>query len=131
MYDTILVPTDGSEHAVRAAEHALAVARAVDAVVHVLAVVDADDADGEGREAVEAITAVARRTDDYRTTIRAGTPHEEILDYVDEHDADLLAMGTHGRTGIERYVAGSVTERVVRLASVPVLTVRQLADDEA
>lgn len=56
--------------------------------------------------------------------ISAGTPHEVILDYVDEHDIDMVVMGTHGRTGVDRYLIGSVTEKVVRLAEVPVVSVR-------
>ena len=60
-----------------------------------------------------------------RTAVLGGTPHEVILDYADDHDVDLVVMGTHGRTGIDRYLLGSVTEKVVRLADTPVLTVRQ------
>ena len=51
-----------------------------------------------------------------------------ILDYVDENGIDCIVMGTHGRRGLEHYLLGSVTERVVRLAKVPVMTVH--ASDE-
>lgn len=53
-----------------------------------------------------------------------GNPHEEILEYVSEHGIDMVIMGTHGRTGLDRVVMGSVAERVVRRSPVPVLTVR-------
>jgi nucleotide-binding universal stress UspA family protein len=59
-----------------------------------------------------------------RTEVRGGVPHEVILDYADTHGIDLVVMGTHGRTGLDRYVLGSVAERVVRMADVPVMTVR-------
>lgn len=53
-----------------------------------------------------------------------GGPSETILEYADDHGVDMITMGTHGRTGLNRYMEGSVTERVVRLAEAPVLTVR-------
>jgi nucleotide-binding universal stress UspA family protein len=62
--------------------------------------------------------------------VSSGTPHRAILDYVDEEDVDLVVMGTHGRTGLDRYLLGSVTEKVVRLSDAPVITVR-LSDDDA
>ena len=52
-----------------------------------------------------------------------------IVSYADEHDTDSRAMGTHGRMGVERYLLGSVAEKVVRLTETPVLTVR-LADSD-
>jgi nucleotide-binding universal stress UspA family protein len=53
-----------------------------------------------------------------------GIPYWSILEYAEEMDVDCIVMGTHGRTGFERYFLGSVTERVARLADVPVLTVK-------
>jgi nucleotide-binding universal stress UspA family protein len=55
--------------------------------------------------------------------VEAGVPHEVILEYVEENDVDVIVMGTHGRTGLDRYLIGSVTEKVVRLAEVPVISV--------
>ncbi|AQL44319.1 universal stress protein [Halorientalis sp. IM1011] len=139
MYDRILVPTDGSDHAVRAAEHALALARAFDATVRVIGVVDiqsvagpfnaggVDDefVDGLKSQARESIEAVEALTDErVETDVLEGTPAKSIVDDAADFDADLIVMGTHGRTGINRYVVGSVTERVVRLADAPVLTAR-------
>jgi len=139
MYDTILVPTDGSEHAVRAAEHGRYLADRFDATVHVLSVADVEGAAGvfdigveeelvtrledQGQEAIDAVEA-ALDSERVTTALVRGEPSEAILDYAAEHDAGLIAMGTHGRTGLDRYVTGSVTERVVRRAEVPVLTVR-------
>jgi len=62
------------------------------------------------------------------TVIKSGTPHKAILAYADEKDVDAIVMGTHGRTGLDKYLLGSVTEKVVRLADVPVLTVRADGD---
>jgi nucleotide-binding universal stress UspA family protein len=54
---------------------------------------------------------------------RVGAPANEILGYAQEHDIDLIVMGTHGREGFERMLLGSVAETVVRKAACPVLTV--------
>lgn len=59
-----------------------------------------------------------------RTAVRGGEPQQVIRDYADEHDVDLVVMGTHGRTGVDRYLLGSDTEDVVRTADVPVVTAR-------
>jgi len=85
----------------------------------------------EARSAVEehgerlvAETADTLGDIEVRTAVRSGGPPEVIRSYADENDVDIIVMGTHGRTGLDRYVLGSVTEKVVRLAEVPVLTVR-------
>lgn len=56
--------------------------------------------------------------------IRVGNPVDEINRFVDEEKVSLIVMGTHGRTGLQHLLIGSVTERVVRTAICPVLTVR-------
>jgi nucleotide-binding universal stress UspA family protein len=61
---------------------------------------------------------------DVATYVRIGSPIDEILRFADEEKVDIIIMGTHGRTGIQRLVAGSVAERVVRAAKMPVMTVR-------
>ncbi|WP_434531797.1 universal stress protein [Haloarcula sp. NS06] len=141
MLDSILVPTDGSEHATRAAEHGAALARAFSASLHVMAVIDTRTAGGpfssgnlddetldrmtaDAEETVTAITDAVDAAGAIQTTIRTGNPAAEICAYRDDNEIDLIAMGTHGRTGVGRYLAGSVTESVVRQADVPVFTVR-------
>ena len=56
--------------------------------------------------------------------VRVGVPANEILDAITTHGAQLVVMGTHGHTGIRHLIAGSVTEKIVRSATVPVLTIR-------
>ncbi|MFC6977208.1 universal stress protein [Halomicroarcula sp. GCM10025709] len=163
MYETILFPTDGSDGADAALEHAVDHARQYDATLHVLFVADTDAVHsgmvGEEHDGVaqsemvgeeheqeqpsglvneeheDAVTAHAEQVvsdtadaidDDVavETAVWSGNPFKRILDYSDESDADLIVMGTHGRTGVDRYLLGSVTEKVVRAADAPVLTVR-------
>ncbi len=57
-------------------------------------------------------------------TTRQGPPFLEIIRYARENDIDLIVMGTHGRSGLAHVLLGSVTEKVVRKAACPVLTVR-------
>jgi nucleotide-binding universal stress UspA family protein len=137
MYDRILVPTDGSEGSRAAVEHAVDLATTFDAVLHALYVVDAgvgvdggvlgtlDAFEAAGEDAVEEVARRAAAAGvETVTDVVQGTPHRAILDHVDEHAVDLVVMGTHGRTGLDRYLLGSVAEKVVRLSDGPVLTVR-------
>jgi len=62
--------------------------------------------------------------EDLEIVARVGNPAEEIIEYAKENANDLIVMGTHGRTGFQRLWLGSVAERVVRTAPVPVLTIR-------
>jgi nucleotide-binding universal stress UspA family protein len=135
MFANVLVPTDGSESADAATDLALRLVRGTDATVHALAVVDerfvVDEYDlaveGAERDAETALDAVGERAAtagvDAVKHLRRGYPHEEILAAVDDYGADLVVMGTQGRTGVDRLLnLGSTAERVVRSAPVPVLT---------
>jgi nucleotide-binding universal stress UspA family protein len=152
MYKHILYPTDGSEGAEAAMEHVRQIAEAFDATVHVLHVIDTRQfkvgmgsnylsgvksytgdrpTEEERRRALEEraepfVEEVAAELEGIDTVpvAREGNPHEVILDYLDENDIDLVVMGTEGHTGVERYLLGSVSEKVVRLADAPVVTVR-------
>ncbi len=138
MYETILFPTDGSDHAATVAEHAFEAAKTRSATLHVLSVVDdraflvLDDARVEqvrgdlkatAREATDAAaTRAAEAGLEVETAIDTGHPAECIVDYATEHDVDLIVMGTSG-DDYENNVVGSVSQRVVRTAPVPVTTV--------
>lgn len=64
-----------------------------------------------------------------KAVVESGAPHQTILEYTEDNDIDIIVMSTHGRRGLDRYLLGSVTEKVVRLSDVPVLTVRR--DDKS
>lgn len=147
MYDDILLPTDGSEEALTAVEHGFGLAELSGARIHALYVVDNTrggtgllGADTEsvssqlrtvGEEALAEITARGEAAElTVQSAVREGLPHEEILDYADEHDIDLLVMSSRGRSGVSRFVFGSVTERVVRLSERPVLVVSRGTNNE-
>jgi nucleotide-binding universal stress UspA family protein len=138
MYDTVLFPTDGSEGADAALEHAIDVARRYDATLHVLYVADTnrDSVTVLGTEVVdtlvtkgeEMVAETAGRAEaaglEVVTAVLQGDPVETILDYVGDREVDLVVMATRGRRGLDRFLLGSVTERVLRSVDVPVLTVR-------
>lgn len=144
MFETVVVATDGSESVSRAVDCTLDLARRFDAAVHALYVVnegrvqplpervqnDVRSAlDERGAEALDRIVAANRSLDDpveLETAVRVGHPAQEIVGYVDDIDADGIAMGTRGRSGEHSFLLGSVAEHVVRTCPVPVLTVRQL-----
>ncbi|WP_049936689.1 universal stress protein [Haloplanus natans] len=126
MYDTILVPTDGSDVAVAAADAAVTLARRFDAAVHALYVRESDDDEGERTTTAVADRAAAAGVTATTAVVDAETAvYEHILEYAGDHDADCIVMGTHGRTGLGRFVLGSVAERTLRESPVPVLTVHE------
>jgi len=61
--------------------------------------------------------------------VSGGRPHKVIGDYAENHDIDLIVMGSHGRAGVRRALLGSVTERTLRSTHVPVLVVDYLDED--
>ncbi|ELZ53403.1 MULTISPECIES: universal stress protein [Halorubrum] len=145
MYDHLLLPTDGSDGTSTVAEHVGSLARRYDATVHALSVVDTRNRfegptmglgtetweDAERERAERAVDAAADALPDdvaVERHVESGVPHAEILDYADAAAVDVIVMGTHGRTGIDRYLIGSIAERVVRQSPIPVLTVR-IADE--
>lgn len=141
MYERILVATDGSDPSVLAIEHALEIAAQYGAHVHALFVVEQRGSVGHWDVVVEAREAEAERALDMvgdmaeeagvatEKHLRRGIPHEEIIAAAEAYEADLIVMGTHGRTGFNRIAsAGSTTERVVRLTRIPVLVVGGAGD---
>ncbi len=62
-------------------------------------------------------------------TTRIGDPAHEILKYAEEVGADLIIMGTHGRSGMDKFIFGSVADKIVKTSAIPVMTVRPLKRD--
>jgi nucleotide-binding universal stress UspA family protein len=147
MYDDILIPVDGSDHATAAARQALGLAETYGATVHALYVVDTDtswvtvsksDVEDSLRDlgesaGTQALASFERLAGAYEvavvTEMDEGSVDDVILGYADDHGVDLIVMGTHGREGVVRRVVGSVAGRVVRGATVPVMTVIAEGDE--
>lgn len=130
MFTRLLVPLDGTAEAAVALPPAHAMARATGAFITLLRVLPQAPAGGDGRlaEIAHTLERVAHelRADDLRvdTIVHEGRPATEIVRTVHEGRHDLVVMATHGRSGIERAVLGSVAERVVGECPVPVLLLR-------
>jgi nucleotide-binding universal stress UspA family protein len=132
----ILVPIDDSDHAWDALNHALAqYAGQQITVLHVIDPLAGDyeldepDATPTKRServrdrATERVTEVDGSTD-FEFVVAEGRPAHEILDYAEEADVDQIVIGNRGHSGLKKVLLGSVSETVVRRASVPVTIVR-------
>lgn len=144
MYEEILVPLDQSELAEQAVPHAVALADALESVVHLVSVVPVPGpevrdttttASEQGAEldmARNYLRGVRKRIMeqgvDTEWDVAQGDVAEQILLYCEQQDCDLIVMSTHGRSGISRWVYGSIADRVLRHAPVPVLLVRAVEE---
>jgi nucleotide-binding universal stress UspA family protein len=142
----VLAAHDLSEHAASAARHAAALAVTYGATLDLLHVVDAallptatvpllgtfrvssDDVRERAQEVLEAQAAALAETfpavGDVGVFVRVGHPADEIVAFAEAHGADVLVLGSHGLTGLQRLLMGSVAETVVRTAPCPVFTVK-------
>lgn len=142
MYEKILLTTDGSEESEAAFEHAESLAENYDAELHILYVVDIgvdtsitaveelmeqleenNQLQEHGIDTVGALSESASEDVEVKEVVESGTPTVEIRNYAEEKDIDLIVMATQGRSGLDRVLLGSVTEKVIRSANVPVLAV--------
>ena len=154
LFKKILIATDGSEHVEKAVTYAIELTKLYGAELHAVYVMDinadyarslytdrstgglkrilreeghcADMYRKEGEEATKYIEDIAKKEGlEIRKWILAGHPAEEILKLVEEQSIDLIVMGTLGRSGIEKFLLGSVADKVIRNSRIPVLTVRK------
>ncbi len=139
----ILSATDFSEGSESAFEYALTLAKLTGAKLHILHVIKELVEKQRALIPLEAYKTLEKEVElnainameefcgkfdidvDYATEEVIGFPFEEIVRKAEEIKADLIVMGTHGRTGIEHVILGSTVERVVRRSPIPVLIVRR------
>jgi len=140
----IVVPTDGSDSSIRAAEYGINIAKTLGAQIVAVYVIDAvvlDEARsflkiGEhedvelklkqtGQGYVNYVLSLAEKEGVTATSLVAkGRPFDVIVHITEESKANLIVMGTHGRRGAERILIGSVAERVIEYSPCPVLVVK-------
>lgn len=136
-WDNILLAVDGSKYSEVASNRAISMAHTYGRWLNILSVVDVpSEAYAEAPDAVEkmvesareTVEAVARQATPAKletyTYIREGEAHEKILNMADELQANMICLGSHGRTGLRRLLMGSVTEKVIGGAKVPVLVIK-------
>jgi nucleotide-binding universal stress UspA family protein len=145
----IMIATDGSELVKRAVQTAIEIARLSEAKLYAVYVISLGGHDSilhsrdakwknemkehlraEGKEAIAFVENAGRAENiEVESVILEGNPVEEITGFAQKNDIDLIVMGTHGKTGIQRFLIGSVSENVVRHSERAVLVVRGESED--
>ena len=138
----ILVPTDFSEHASYATEVAAQIAKQYDEEIYLLHILDIETYGGTGGESVQDIPEglfllklAQKRFDELLKkpylkgvkivdAIQFETTYKNITEQAEKHNIDLIVMGTHGVSGVKEFFVGSNTEKVVRMAHCPVLSIK-------
>jgi nucleotide-binding universal stress UspA family protein len=146
MYNKILAPLDGSTLGECTIEHVKEIAKgcnipeviflfvvdiaknafwAADVAPNVEILQQAEDAQKEGAESYLKKVVAMVKADGFnaRAVIMEGSPADSIVDYAQKNGIDLIVMSTHGRSGVTRFALGSVTDKVIRSVSVPVMVV--------
>jgi len=143
IFRKIMIATDGSELIKRAVDLAIEIAKLSEAklyAVHVIALEGNSIIHSRGKEQKKALKeqliVEGKKATDYvenigrtanvrvESTILEGNPANEIIDFAEKNDIDLIVMGTHGKTGTQRFLIGSVSENVVRHSEKAVLVAR-------
>ena len=141
MYKRILLPLDGSPLAEKALPHAITLAEHFEAelvLIQVLIPLPTSPTTNEAnlqraekitagfvREYLEHIAAsVQERGITVQSNVISGRPHKEIIQYAESNHIDLIVMCTRGESGLSRWLIGSVADRVMRGANLPVLMIR-------
>ncbi len=140
MFDKILVATDGSKHSEKAAKIAIELAKLSGGTITAIYVADTSRTSHlpddmilfsirellikEGNEALDFLERQAKEAGvSFERALVEGNPGEEIIYYAWKHEKDVIVMGSVGRTGLDKFLLGSVAEKVVRNSKVPVLTI--------
>ena len=141
-FKRVLFPVDLSESSDKIVPYVQAVAERFGAQIHILFAARVFDhftsiyvphpsinkfekelIDGAEKRLYEFVDQHFKEFPHTKTSVVAGDPSEEVLNYIKEHEIDLVIMGTHGRKGMDKIIFGSVAERVVKSAPVPVMVV--------
>ncbi|HII93862.1 MAG TPA: universal stress protein [Methanosarcina sp.] len=141
-FKRVLIATDGSENAEKAASYGMYLAKVACAEVHVLYVISTQHAvttrtvkswsegleeylKDKGRIAIGNVEKMGEKAGvKVKSVFLKGIPADKILEYAQENNIDLIVVGTHGLTGIKKFLIGSIAEKVVRHSRVPVMVIR-------
>jgi len=139
-FRSIVIATDGSENTWKATSYGIKIAKLSGATVHALYVMDTSSVSQswtagkeiiyeilkkEGQKATSKVKECGGASDvEVKEVILEGHPSREIIDFAEDNEIDLIVMGTLGKTGLDKFLMGSVAENVVRNSKVPVMIVR-------
>lgn len=142
-YSKILIAVDSSPHAMHAAKMGFALAHQLRATIGLVFVIDKNKESMNAdvgmtfeqsqtillKQAEENINQLIKMYEGAEAVLRftpEGFPKKEIINTANEWGADLIVMGTHGRTGLANMMVGSVTEYVIKHSSIPVMVVPKI-----
>jgi nucleotide-binding universal stress UspA family protein len=136
----IVIATDGSENGLKAISYGIKLAKLSGATIYALHIVDTyslsqswtagretmyENLKEDGQKATLKVKEYAEATGvEVKEVLLEGHPSKEIIDFAEKNNIDMIVMGTLGKTGLDRFLMGSVAEKVVRNSKVPVLVVR-------
>ena len=137
----ILIPIDGSDYSMRAAEYGISIAKMFNAQISVVYVIDEivlnqvpkivdrenvePELKKDGQRYINYALGLAEKEGVKHDSLTAkGIPFEQIVNLAKELNVDLIVMGTYGRKGAERILIGSVAERVIEYSQCPVLVIK-------
>jgi nucleotide-binding universal stress UspA family protein len=142
MYKRILFPIDLTESSEKLVPHVTTMMTQFNAQLHVLYVVrvfqyftniyvpnpsidlfETELVEGAHKKMEEFMRTHFSQYNDAHSEVILGDPSDAIINYNREHDIDMVIMGTHGRKGLDRVIFGSVAERVIKWARIPVLII--------
>jgi len=131
MFNTIMVPTDGSEYSKKAEDTALALAKKLGSVVVAVHIIDDkliypyEVLEEEGKGILREVQKKGKEMNvDVHEILIVGSPTNDMAKIAQKADADLVVLSTHGKTGLERLIMGSVAESAIKKISVPVMLVK-------
>lgn len=147
MYHRILFPIDLTESSEKLVPHVLTIVERFNSQLHVLYVVrvfqyftniyvpnpsidlfETELIEGAHKKMEEFMRTHFSQFSEAHSEVILGDPSDAIINYNREHDIDMVIMGTHGRKGIDRVIFGSVAERVIKFARIPVLVIHPFAE---
>ncbi|GBD99477.1 universal stress protein/MSMEI_3859 [bacterium BMS3Abin07] len=123
--EKILIATDGSEHSKKAVTEAISIAKRCGSTVMAISVVSKEDELPEAEVNLKTVKEIGRKEGiEVEPIAVTGTPYEAIINTAQVKNADLIVVGTHGRTGLKKFLIGSVAERVIASAHCVVMVAR-------
>jgi nucleotide-binding universal stress UspA family protein len=131
MFERVMVPTDGSEFAARSEDIAIEIAKKFNSTLVVVHVIDDkliypfEVLEDEGKSILKKVREKAEKEElTIEEVLLVGSPTHDMEKIVKKTESDLVVIGTHGKTGLEKLILGSVAESALKTVKAPVLLVK-------
>lgn len=131
VFETIMVPSDGSKYSLKAEDVAISVAKNFKAKLVVVHIIDEkliypfEVLEEEGNEILDKAASKSRKQGvDVEQVLIVGNPIHDMAKIVEKTGADMVVIGTHGKTGLTKILMGSVAENTLKTVKIPILLVK-------